>query len=78
MRHLQSRSGKILAIHVGDYVKQEHIGQQAPGNSTPGTAGNIIGANGSGNHISAQNSAGGTPVEQGLPETCGPNLHFPS
>jgi hypothetical protein len=76
MRHLQSRRGKILAIQISDYIKQEHKGQKMNRNPTSGAAGDVIGANGSGNHISAQNQAGATAVNQGLPETCSGNLPF--
>jgi hypothetical protein len=46
VRHLQGRSGKIVAIKVSNYVKQEHIRQKTQGNPTAGAAGNVIGDNG--------------------------------
>jgi hypothetical protein len=42
VRHLQGRSGQIVAIKVSNYVKQEHIRQKAQGNPTAGAEGNVI------------------------------------
>jgi hypothetical protein len=46
--HLQRRSGKIVAIKVSNYVKQEHIRQKPQRNPTASAAsnGNVIGNNG--------------------------------
>jgi hypothetical protein len=52
VRHLQGRSGKIVAIKVSNYVKQEHIRQKMQGNPTPSAAGNTIGENGWGRQFS--------------------------
>jgi len=76
MRHLQGRRGEILAIQISDYIKQDDEGQKTKRNPTSGAAGDVIGANGSGKHISAQNQAGATAMKQGLPETCSGNLPF--
>src|SRR5271169_863517 len=43
VRHLQGRSGKIVAIEVSNYIKQEHIRQKTQGNPTASAAGNGIG-----------------------------------
>ena len=45
MRHLQGRSGKIVAIKVSNYVKQEDIRQKTQGNPPAGAAANVIGDN---------------------------------
>src|SRR5437660_10122157 len=52
VRHLQGRSGKIRAIKVSNYVKQEHIRQKTQGNPMAGTAGNVIDGNGWGRQFS--------------------------
>jgi hypothetical protein len=46
--HLQRRSGKIVAIKVSNYIKQEDIRQKPQRNPTAGAAskGNVIGNNG--------------------------------
>src|ERR1700719_108433 len=46
--HLQRRSGKIVAIKVSNYIKQEHIRQKPQRNPTASAAsnGNVIGNNG--------------------------------
>jgi len=49
---LQGRRGKIVAIKVSNYLKQEHIGQKTQGNPTAGAAGNIIDGNGWGRQFS--------------------------
>jgi hypothetical protein len=46
VRHLQGRSGKIRAIKVSNYVKQEHKRQNAQGNPATSAAGNVIDGNG--------------------------------
>ena len=43
VRHLQGRSGKIGAIKVSNYVKQEHKRQKTQGNPAACAAGNVIG-----------------------------------
>jgi hypothetical protein len=43
---LQGRSGKIRAIKVSNYVKQEHIRQKTQGNPAASAAGNVIDGNG--------------------------------
>src|SRR3984893_12196774 len=45
VRHLQRGSGKIVAIKVGNYVKQESIWQQTQANPTAGATSNVIGDN---------------------------------
>ncbi len=52
VRHLQGRSGKIVAIKVSNHVKQKHIRQKTQGNPMAGTAGNVIGDNGWGRQFS--------------------------
>jgi len=52
VRHLQGRSGKIVAIKVSNHVKQEHIRQKTQGNPTASTAGNVIDGNGWGRQFS--------------------------
>jgi len=42
---LQGCSGKIVAIKVSNYVKQEHIRQETEGNPAAGAASNVIGDN---------------------------------
>jgi hypothetical protein len=44
-RHLQGCSGKIVAIKVSNYVKQEDIRQKTQGNPPAGAAANVIGDN---------------------------------
>ena len=51
-RHLQGRGGKIVAIKVSNYVKQEHIRQKTHGNPTAGAAGNVIDDTGWGRQFS--------------------------
>jgi hypothetical protein len=45
VRHLQGRSGKIVAIKVSNYIKQEHIRQKTQGDPTAGATSNVIGDN---------------------------------
>ena len=52
VRHLQGRSGKIVAVKVSNHVKQEHIRQKTQGNPMAGTAGNVIDGNGWGRQFS--------------------------
>src|SRR5450755_2841886 len=44
-RHLQGGGGEIVAIEVGNDVKQEQIRQKTQGNPAAGAAGNVIGDN---------------------------------
>src|SRR6266853_933839 len=41
VRHLQGRGGKIVAIKVSNYVKQEHIRQKMQGDTAAGAAANV-------------------------------------
>jgi hypothetical protein len=43
VRHLQSRSGKIVSIKVRNYVKQQNIRQKTQRNATAGAAANVTG-----------------------------------
>jgi hypothetical protein len=52
VRHLQGRGGKIVAIKVSNYVKQEHIRQQTQGDTAAGAAANVRDGNGWGRQFS--------------------------
>src|SRR5215471_1804042 len=76
MWHLQGRRGEILAIQISDYIKQKDKGQKTNCNPTSGAASDVINANGSGNHISAQNWVGATAMETRPARNLQRNLPF--
>src|SRR5207244_8100940 len=60
VRHLQGRSGKVVAVKVSNDVQQEHIRQKTQSGPTASPAGDVINANGWGRQFSAEDGLVGS------------------